>query len=74
MQIHDSIKTILTLTTKLKIVYKQFTYLKNHLWELDSVNIADHEIVVPLRKSLIATTTELMFLTSESILEEFNEE
>ncbi|WP_299250392.1 hypothetical protein [uncultured Cytophaga sp.] len=36
------------------------------------INISENENVVSLRKSLIATTTELIFLNSESILEEFN--
>lgn len=72
MQIHDSLKTILTLSTKLKIHYKQFSYLKTNLVELDMINISENENVVPLGKSLVGTTMELMFLNSESILEEFN--
>jgi hypothetical protein len=72
MSIIDSLKTVLTLSTKLKILYHQFTHLKVTLVTLDSIDISSNAQKVPLGKSLIATNLELMFLISESILEEYN--
>lgn len=71
--IKDSLKTILTLSTRVKILYKQFSYLKNNLKHLDSINISEHEQEIPLCQFLVATTLEMMFITSESILEEYND-
>lgn len=72
MNINDSLKTIATLTTKVKMLYRQLTHLKVNLAPLQTVQISDHDVSLSLYHSLIATTNELMFLISESIIEEYN--
>ena len=73
MKIEDSLKTILTLTTRVKHLFNQFTYLKNNLRYLDSVNLSEHGNEVPLYQFLVASTLQMMFLSSESILEEYDD-
>lgn len=73
MKIEDSLKTIFTLATRLKLLYKQLTYVKGNLGHLNTVNISDQDQEVSLYQFMLATTMEMMFLTSESILEEYDD-
>lgn len=72
LSISDSLKTILSLSTNIKILYAQLSQIKLRIDTLNEVSLSNHE-TIPFGKSLIATTTHLMFLYSESILEEYSE-
>jgi len=54
------------------MLYRQLTLLKTSLSPLQAVQISDHDASLSLYHSLIITTHELMFLISESIIEEYN--
>ncbi len=72
MKIEDSIRIILTLNNRIKRLYKQFTIIKLQLEFLDNISLQNDGHHIPCGKHLSGTTTQMMFLTNQSMLEEYH--
>lgn len=74
MTFENSLKNILTLVTQIKILYTQFVTVRVELRSmLNWINISDFDKEIQLGDSLAQASLELMFIKSESVIEEYDQ-